>query len=65
MAEFRVSFKPFEEFLDPIFSSRGRLARVTESGIHNHGIEAVFALITIIVVLAGWYFADLMYGRRQ
>jgi len=61
--EFLVSFKPFEEFLDPIFSSEAT-RRVTESGIHNHGIEALFALITIIVVLAGWYFADLMYRQK-
>ncbi len=37
--EFMVSFKPFEEFLDPIFSSEAT-RRVTEAGIHNHGIEA-------------------------
>src|SRR6266404_6706588 len=40
--EFMVSFKPFEEFLDPIFSSEAT-RRVTEAGIHSHGMEAGFA----------------------
>ena len=34
------TFKPFEDFLDPVFSSEVT-RRVTESGIHSHGIEAL------------------------
>src|SRR5271156_803354 len=39
--EFIATFKPFETFLDPVFNSEVTRA-VTESGIHNHGIEAGF-----------------------
>ena len=61
--EFMVSFKPFEEFLDPIFSSEVT-RRVTEAGIHSHSMEAGFAIITVIVVIASWYLADLMYRQK-
>jgi NADH-quinone oxidoreductase subunit L len=61
--EFMLSFKPFEEFLDPIFSSE-ITRRVTEAGIHSHSVEALFAAITFIVVIVGWYLADLMYRQH-
>src|ERR1700688_1357097 len=48
--EFMVSFKPFEEFLGPIFSSEAT-HRIAAAGIHNHGIEAAFAIVTVIVVV--------------
>src|SRR5271168_5100091 len=62
--EFMVSFKPFEEFLDPIFSSEVT-RRITESGLHHHGIEAAFAVITFVVVIVGWYLADLRYRQDR
>src|SRR5271163_4614742 len=62
--EFIASFKPFEEFMDPIFSSEVT-HRITESGIHHHGIEAAFAVITFVVVIVGWYLADLMYRQKR
>ena len=62
--EFMVSFKPFEEFLDPIFSSDAT-RQVVAAGIHNHGIEAGFAIVTVVVVLSGWYLADLMYRQHR
>jgi NADH-quinone oxidoreductase subunit L len=62
--EFIVGFKPFEEFLGPIFSSE-ITRRVTEAGIHNHAAEAAFAAITFIVVVCGWYLADLMYRQDR
>jgi NADH-quinone oxidoreductase subunit L len=61
--EFMIAFKPFEEFLDPIFSSEVT-HRITESGIHHHGIEAAFAVITFVVVIVGWYLADMMYRQH-
>jgi NADH-quinone oxidoreductase subunit L len=61
--EFIISFKPFEEFLDPIFSSEVT-HRVIDSGLHHRGIEAAFALITLVVVVGGWYLADLMYRQK-
>ena len=60
--EFIARFKPFEEFLDPVFSSEVT-RRITESGIHSHSIEAVLALIALVVVAAGWWVADLMYRQ--
>jgi NADH-quinone oxidoreductase subunit L len=62
--EFIIGFKPFEEFLDPILGS-DVTRRITLSGIHNHVIEGAFAGITFIVVLAGWYLADLMYRQKR
>jgi NADH-quinone oxidoreductase subunit L len=62
--EFIIGFKPFEEFLDPILGS-DVTRRITLSGIHNHAIEGTFAGITFIVVLAGWYLADLMYRQKR
>jgi NADH-quinone oxidoreductase subunit L len=62
--EFIIGFKPFEEFLDPILGSEVT-RRITLSGIHNHVIEGAFAGITFIVVLAGWYLADLMYRQKR
>ena len=61
--EFMIAFKPFEEFLDPIFSSEVT-HRIAESGIHHHGIEAAFAVITFVVVIVGWYLADMMYRQH-
>jgi NADH-quinone oxidoreductase subunit L len=61
--EFMIAFKPFEEFLDPIFSSEVT-HRITESGLHHHGIEAAFAAITFVVVIVGWYLADMMYRQH-
>jgi NADH-quinone oxidoreductase subunit L len=61
--EFMIAFKPFEDFLDPIFSSEAT-HRITESGLHHHGIEAAFAVITFVVVIVGWYLADMMYRQH-
>jgi len=62
--EFMIAFKPFEQFLDPIFSSEATRG-VTESGIHNHLVEGSFALLTFVVVVVGWYLADLMYRQDR
>jgi NADH-quinone oxidoreductase subunit L len=62
--EFMIAFKPFEEFLDPIFSSE-TTRRVTEAGLHSHSIEGFFAAITFLVVIVGWYLADLMYRQKR
>ena len=32
--------------------------------MHHHGIEAAFAVITFIVVIIGWYLADMMYRQH-
>jgi NADH-quinone oxidoreductase subunit L len=62
--EFIASFKPFEDFLGPVFSSEAT-QRVMESGIHNHGIEAMFAGFAFVMVVVGWYSADLMYRQHK
>jgi NADH-quinone oxidoreductase subunit L len=64
LPEFIISWKPFEEFLDPVFSSPVT-RNVIESHLNNHGIEAGFALITFILVIGGWYFADLIYRQNR
>jgi len=62
--EFIVNFKPFEHFLDPVFSSEATRT-VMESGIHNHGTEAMFAGFAFAMVVVGWFFADMMYRQRR
>src|SRR5208283_4001895 len=62
--EFIATFKPFEEFLDPVFSSEVT-RRITEAGIHSHSTEAAFGLITFTMVVVGWLAADLMYRQRR
>ena len=62
--EFIATFKPFEEFLDPVFSSEVT-RRITEAGIHSHATEAAFGVITFTIVVIGWLIADLMYRQQK
>src|ERR1017187_4193766 len=62
--EFIATFKPFEDFLDPVFSSEVTRP-ITEAGIHSHATEGAFAVITFTVVVIGWLIADLMYRQRK
>ena len=62
--EFIATFKPFETFLDPVFSSEATRG-VMESGIHSHSIEAGFAVLAFIMVVVGWYTADMMYRQHR
>ncbi|HUO05632.1 MAG TPA: NADH-quinone oxidoreductase subunit L [Candidatus Binataceae bacterium] len=62
--DFILIYKPFEEFLDPIFSSEVT-RHVTESGIHNRGMEFGLALVTFTTVALGWLAADLMYRQKK
>jgi NADH-quinone oxidoreductase subunit L len=62
--EFIATFKPFEDFLDPVFAS-DVTRRITESGIHSHATEAAFGLITFAMVAVGWLAADLMYRQQR
>src|SRR5579862_6040180 len=64
LPEFVVNFKPFEHFLDPVFSSEVTRS-VMESGIHNHGTEAMFAGLALAMVIVGWLAADMMYRRHR
>ena len=61
--EFVATFKQFEEFLEPIFSS-GATRAVVEAGIHNHGIEASLGFVTFTMVALGWLAADFMYRQK-
>src|SRR6266404_8631020 len=62
--EFIATYKPFEEFLDPIFSSQVT-HNLIESGIHSHAMEFGFAIITFLTVVIGGGLADLMYRQRK
>jgi NADH-quinone oxidoreductase subunit L len=62
--EFIGTFKPFEEFLDPVFSSEVT-RRITEAGIHSHATEAAFGFVTFTIVLIGWLVSDLMYRQHK
>ncbi|HEY9156625.1 NADH-quinone oxidoreductase subunit L [Candidatus Binatus sp.] len=61
---FIASFKPFEDFLDPVFSSEAT-RRITEAGIHSRATEGAFGLITFTIVVIGWLIADLMYRQQK
>src|SRR5208337_4963880 len=61
--EFIAPIKLFENFLAPVFSS-DLTREITEAGIHNHGIEASFAVLSLALVVAGWLLADLIYRRE-
>src|SRR5215471_18155805 len=60
--EFIATFKPFEEFLDPVFSS-GPTRAIVEAGIHSHAIEAGLGFVTFTMVVLGWLAADFMYRQ--
>jgi NADH-quinone oxidoreductase subunit L len=62
--EFIATFKPFEDFLDPVFSSEVT-RQITEAGIHSHATEAAFGFITFTMVVIGWLVADLMYRQEK
>jgi NADH-quinone oxidoreductase subunit L len=62
--EFIATFKPFEEFLEPVFSSPATRF-VMESGLHDHSTEARFGAITFAMVVIGWLFADLIYRQHR
>ncbi|MGO9602850.1 MAG: NADH-quinone oxidoreductase subunit L [Candidatus Binataceae bacterium] len=62
--EFIATYKPFEEFLDPVFSSEVT-RRIIESGLHSHATEAAFGFITFTMVVLGWLAADLMYRQKS
>jgi NADH-quinone oxidoreductase subunit L len=61
--EFVAPFKPFEEFLGPVFSSPQTLS-VAQPVVHGHALELGFALASLLMVAAGWLLADLMYRRK-
>jgi NADH-quinone oxidoreductase subunit L len=62
--DFIAPFKPFEEFLEPIFSSPQTIA-AAQPVIHGHLIEAGFAFASLLMVGAGWLLADLMYRQKS
>ncbi len=61
---FIATFKPFEDFLAPVFSSE-QARQVMEAGIHSHAIEATMAVIAFAMVASAWFFADLMYRQKR
>ena len=62
--EFIATFKPFEDFLDPVFSSP-MTVQLTHAGIHNRGTEAALGFVTFSMVVIGWLLADLMYRQKR
>ncbi len=61
--DFIATFKPFETFLEPVFSSP-LTRQVVESGIHSRGTEAALGFVTFTMVVLGWLVADLMYRQK-
>jgi NADH-quinone oxidoreductase subunit L len=64
MPDFIAPFAPFERFLDPVFAS-APTRRVLEAGLHDKGLEALFAGMSLLMVAAGWLLADLTYRTQR
>jgi NADH-quinone oxidoreductase subunit L len=60
--DFIATFKPFEVFLEPVFSSTATRA-IYAAQIHNHSIEAGLGFVTFTMVVLGWVAADFMYRQ--
>jgi NADH-quinone oxidoreductase subunit L len=60
--DFIATYKPFEEFLEPVFSSTATRA-IYAAQIHNHSIEAGLGFVTFTMVVLGWLIADFMYRQ--
>ena len=61
-AGFLADFKPFERFLEPVFSSEFT-RHVTKVPI-THSTELTFSILAIGMAVAGWFLADLMYRQQ-
>ncbi|MGC1341657.1 MAG: NADH-quinone oxidoreductase subunit L [Candidatus Binataceae bacterium] len=62
--DFIATFKPFEDFLDPVFASPMTL-QMTHAGLHSHSTEAALGFVTFSMVVIGWLLADLMYRQKR
>ena len=61
---FIVDFKPFEQFLEPVFSS-APTREVMEAGLKRHGVEAGIGGVALAMVIVGWLIAYLIYRRES
>jgi NADH-quinone oxidoreductase subunit L len=52
-----------EHFLDPVFGSGTTTAAVASST--GNGLELVLAVISVLVALAGFYFAYILYYKKR
>jgi NADH-quinone oxidoreductase subunit L len=62
MPEFIAPSRPFEHFLDPVFSSPMTL-QLKAGGLHDQRSEMMFAALSLLMVVGGWLLADLTYRR--
>lgn len=63
LPHFIADFKPFEEFLAPVFAS-APTRRVAEIGHPSELTEAAFSLLALAMAAGGWYLADSIYRRK-
>jgi len=56
----------FEHFLDPVFVSTTALQDPSAMNADqvSHGMEIGLAVISVLIALAGWYAADLLYRQK-
>ena len=55
---------PFANFLAPVFASPATRS-VVESAAENRSAEAGLAVLSLALVAAGWFLADLIYRQRS
>ncbi len=62
LPKFVAEFNPFNQFLAPVFSFPQSQALAIES---HENYEGLFALISLVVVITGWFLADSMYRAKR
>ena len=55
---------PFANFLAPVFASPAT-RQVIESATESRSVEAGFAMLSLAMVAAGWFLADLIYRQNS
>src|SRR5271165_1021248 len=63
LPHFVADFKPFETFLEPVFTGDATL-RAMDIGHPSSAVEAGFSLLALAMAFGGWLLADAIYRRK-
>jgi NADH-quinone oxidoreductase subunit L len=63
LPHFVADFKPFEKFLEPVFTGDATL-RAMDIGHPSAAVEAGFSLLALAMAFGGWLLADAIYRRK-
>jgi NADH-quinone oxidoreductase subunit L len=59
---FIAHFDPFARFLAPVFAAPPT-SHLAAAAVENRGLEGAFSVLSLAVVAAGWFVADLVYRQ--